>query len=130
MDASGSRRGHRRAAGELESEILAALWTAGQPLTPKEVHRSLGIGDSGDGLAYNTVQTILVRLHEKGLVERTTHGRSHHYQPTKAPEELAAERMRLLLHRGADRRTVLRQFVQGLDERDEQILRDVLGGAL
>jgi predicted transcriptional regulator len=118
-------RGQRRAAGELENEILAALWAAGRPLAPKDVRRSLG-----RGLAYNTVQTILVRLHDKGLVERTTHGRTHHYQPTKAPEELAAERMRLLLARGSDRRTVLRQFVQGLDAHDEQILRDVLGGAL
>ncbi|HEX7661817.1 MAG TPA: BlaI/MecI/CopY family transcriptional regulator [Pseudonocardiaceae bacterium] len=121
----GPRRAHRRAAGELENEILAALWAAGRPLAPKEVQQSLG-----RPLAYNTVQTILVRLHDKGLVERSTHGRTHHYQPTKGPEELAAERMRLLLARGSDRRTVLRQFVQGLDAHDEQILRDVLGGAL
>ena len=74
--------------------------------------------------------TVLSKRLGIRLVERSTHGRTHHYQPTKGPEELAAERMRLLLARGSDRRTVLRQFVQGLDAHDEQILRDVLGGAL
>jgi hypothetical protein len=44
--------GRRRARGELESEVMAALWSAGAPLTPAGVQAALG-----DGLAYNTVQT-------------------------------------------------------------------------
>ncbi|MGH3825752.1 MAG: BlaI/MecI/CopY family transcriptional regulator, partial [Pseudonocardiaceae bacterium] len=44
----------RRAAGELEAEVLAALWAADGPLTAAHVRRAV----SG-GLAYNTVQTIL-----------------------------------------------------------------------
>ena len=52
--------GRRRARGELESEVMAALWSAGEPLTPAGVQAALG-----GGLAYNTVQTILSRLLEK-----------------------------------------------------------------
>lgn len=119
---AGAKRTRRRAGGELENEILAALWATSQPLTPREVQQALG-----ESLAYNTVQTILVRLHEKDLVQRHPDGRAHRYSPTKQPAELTAERMHLLLTAVPDRRTVLRQFVGSLDESDEQILRDVLG---
>lgn len=118
--AGGSER--RRGAGELEREVLTQLWSTGRALTAREVQQSLG----GTDLAYNTVQTILVRLHEKGLVERDSDGRAHRYAPTKAPEELTAERMHLLLTGGADRRSVLQRFVSALDENDERILRDLL----
>ncbi len=121
MNAAGSKRNRRRAAGELENEVLAALWAAGNSLTPREVQQALG-----EGLAYNTVQTILVRLHEKGLLQRTNDGRAHRYAPTKGPEELTAERMHLLLSAETDRRTVLRRFVSNLQAGDEEILRDLL----
>jgi predicted transcriptional regulator len=122
VDAAGAKRTRRRAGGELENEILATLWAADRPLTPREVQDALGAG-----LAYNTVQTILVRLHEKHLVQRDPDGRAHRYLPTKQPAELTAERMHLLLTTGGDRRGVLRRFVGALDATDEQILRDVLG---
>lgn len=124
MDRAGAKRTRRRAGGELENEVLAALWAAGEPLTPRQVQHALP-----EKLAYNTVQTILVRLHEKDLVQRHPVGRAHRYSPTKQPAELTAERMHLLLVAGPDRRTVLRQFVGALTEADEQILRDVLGAA-
>jgi len=122
VESGGTKRTRRRAGGELENAVLAALWAASTPLTPREVQQSVGAD-----LAYNTVQTILVRLNEKGLVERHPGGRAHRYSPTKQPAELTAERMHLLLTTGPDRRSVLRRFVGALDETDEQILRDVLG---
>lgn len=124
MDLARVKRTRRRAGGELENEVMAALWAAGRPVTPREVQRALGAT-----LAYNTVQTILVRLHEKDLVQRHVAGRAHRYSPTKQPAELTAERMHLLLTAGPDRRLVLSRFVGSLDESDEQFLRDLLGGA-
>jgi predicted transcriptional regulator len=121
VDSIGAKRTRRRAGGELENGILAALWSARNPLTPREVQQAVGAD-----LAYNTVQTILVRLHEKGLVQRHPDGRAHRYSPTKQAAELTAERMHLLLTAGPDRRSVLLRFVGALDESDEQILRDVL----
>jgi predicted transcriptional regulator len=122
MPVDPAERTRRRAGGELEHAVLAALWRAGRPLTSRDVRDALG----GD-LAYNTVQTTLVRLHEKGLVRRSQDGRAHRYAPTKQPAELTAERMHDLLTEVPDRRSVLLNFVGALDESDERILRDLLG---
>lgn len=111
----------RRAAGVLESEVLAALWAGDRPLTTAEVQREVDTD-----LAYNTVQTILVRLFEKGLVARTIEGRRHRYAPVKGAEELAAEQMQALLRRGPDRLSVLQRFATSLSEEDADALRAIL----
>jgi predicted transcriptional regulator len=111
----------RRAAGELESEVLAALWAGARPLTTAEVQREVDID-----LAYNTVHTILARLYEKGLVGRTSEGRRHRYAPVKGAEELAAEQMQALLRRGPNRLSVLQRFATSLSEEDADALRVIL----
>lgn len=117
------RRGKpRRGAGELESDVLAALWATPSPLTPAQVQAAVP-----GGLAYNTVHTILTRLCDKGLVERCLTGRSTGYRPTKDAAELAAEQMRDALGRGADHGAVLQRFVTSLDPADEAALRKLLG---
>ncbi len=112
----------RRGRGELESEVLAALWATEQPLTPAQVQQSLG-----SSLAYNTVQTILIRLLDKGLVVREPVGRAHGYRPTHGQAELAAERMHALLERGPDHAAVLQRFLGTLGPTDEAVLRQLLG---
>ncbi|HEY4006271.1 MAG TPA: BlaI/MecI/CopY family transcriptional regulator [Pseudonocardia sp.] len=111
----------RRGAGELESEVLAALWAADRPLTTAEVQREVDAE-----LAYNTVLTILTRLYEKGIVNRSADGRRHRYQPVKGAEELAAEQMQALLSRGPDRRGVLQRFATSLTEEDAEALWAIL----
>lgn len=115
--------GRRRARGALESEVMAALWAAGEPLTPAGVQSALG-----DGLAYNTVQTILSRLLEKDLVRRgpAVRGRGHAYWPSQDAATHAATRMRATLEERADRRAVLQQFAAGLAEDDVETLRALL----
>ena len=113
----------RRGRGELESEVLAALWATEQALTPLQVQQSLG-----SSLAYNTVQTILIRLLEKGLVVREPRGRAHCYRPTHGQAELAAERMHQLMGRGPDHAAVLQRFVGTLSANDEAVLRQLLTG--
>jgi len=112
----------RRAAGELEAEVLAALWAADTPLTTAQVRQAVG----GE-LAYNTVQTILVRLYEKGLIDRVADGRRYEYYPVKGAEELAAEQMQALLCRGRDRQAVLQRFATSLSVEDARALRAMLG---
>ncbi|MFD9593805.1 BlaI/MecI/CopY family transcriptional regulator [Kitasatospora sp. NPDC059973] len=113
----------RRPAGELEAEVLAALWAAREPLTPQDVQTALG-----RGLARTTVATILARLYDKGTVERTRAGRAYAYTPTVQDRAgLAARRMHIELGREADRSTVLARFVSDLSGEDERLLRELLG---
>lgn len=115
------RKPSRRASGELEAEVLAALWATNKPLTAAHVREAVG-----GGLAYNTVQTILVRLYEKGLASRVADGRRHAYFPVKGAEDLAAEQMQALLSRGRDRQAVLQRFATALSAEDARILRAML----
>lgn len=111
----------RRPAGKLESEVLAALWAANRPLTPRDVQHELG----GE-LAYTTVMTTLTRLCEKGAVSRQRTGRAYAYAPVLGRAETAAARMREQLDAGEDREVVLARFVGSLSAADERVLAELL----
>jgi predicted transcriptional regulator len=117
-----SRRANsRRAHGALEAEIVAVLWAAAEPLTPRAVQEELG----GE-LAYTTVMTALTRLHQKGVVEREKRGRAYAYSPLLDTPGIAAARMRELLDSGGDRDTVLARFLGSLSDSDEATLIELL----
>ncbi|MDR7274417.1 BlaI/MecI/CopY family transcriptional regulator [Catenuloplanes atrovinosus] len=111
----------RRAPGALEAEVMAALWAAERALTPAEVQAALG-----STLAYNTVLTILGRLHDKGRLVRRPAGRGHVYWPAKDEAAFAAETMRATLTGRPDRERVLQQFAATLDDADAAALRAFL----
>ena len=124
MAGSGSDgRAERRSPGELEGEVLAALWATDEALTPAEVQAQIG-----GGLDYNTVHTILKRLYDKGLVLRDVDGRRGTYRPAKNAAELTAEAMHEALDRGPDPIAALQQFVTGLSSQEEVALRELLSG--
>ncbi|MFI0903507.1 BlaI/MecI/CopY family transcriptional regulator [Streptomyces sioyaensis] len=114
----------RRPAGELEASVLAALWAAGEPLSPAQVQRVLG-----GRLARTTVTTILSRLHDKGAVSRSRSGRGFAYSPIQDSAGLTARRMRSELDKQDDRGTALARFVSQLTSEDEQVLRSLLEAA-
>ncbi|WP_426502902.1 BlaI/MecI/CopY family transcriptional regulator [Dactylosporangium sp. McL0621] len=114
----------RRPWGALEADVLAVLRAAGEPLTPAKVLEGLG-----GTAAYNTIQTILTRLLEKGLTQRgpSPHGgRGHVYWPTHGTATAIAQQMRALLNGPGDRRAVLREFTAELDPADAAMLRQLL----
>ena len=113
--------GERRRFGELEAEVLAALWASPTPLSPADVQEAVG----GD-LAYTTVMTILVRLLAKGAIERSKVGRSFQYRPVVAEADVVAEQVRRLLDLGQDRDAVLQGLVGGLHPDEEATLRRLL----
>lgn len=100
---------------------MGVLWAQAEPITAAAVQAGIG-----GGLAYNTVQTILIRLHEKGLVERRRDGRGHVYWPALDAASTAAAQMRAALAGRADRQAVLRQFAATLDDADADALRALL----
>ncbi|SCF92059.1 Predicted transcriptional regulator [Streptomyces sp. DconLS] len=113
----------RRARGELESDVLAALWAADGPLTARDVRGRL----KGD-LAYTTVLTILSRLYDKGMLARHREGRGHAYEPVRDEASHTAQRMHSLLKGGSDREAALARFVSELSEQDERLLHQLLSG--
>jgi predicted transcriptional regulator len=80
----------------------------------------------GGDLAYNTVQTILIRLHDKEVLRRERPGRSHVYWPVDDAATTAAAKMRAALGDRADRRAVLRHFAASLDDDEVAELRQML----
>ena len=113
----------RRAPGELEGEVLAVLWAAGEPTGAGGVREQV----AGDP-AYTTVLTILTRLHDKGMVTRERAGRGYLYSPVRDEAGHAAAGMRDLLEHGGDRAAVLARFVSELAAEDEKLLEQLLRG--
>lgn len=113
----------RLAAGELEGLVLGAVWDAGAPVTPREVHAAIG---ASRGLAYTTVMTILVRLCQKGVLEREPAGRAYAYRPRVTREERAAARMSELLASAGDRSLALTHFLDALPPAEIDELRRAL----
>jgi predicted transcriptional regulator len=110
----------RRSMGELEREVMNVLWDQGGWLTPGEVHQRLQ-----DPPAYTTVMTILVRLRDKGRVERHRDGRAYAYHPAVG-EQYVAARMEELLADSRDRSAVFSHFLDGMDPADRAQLRRLL----
>ncbi|MFF2522945.1 BlaI/MecI/CopY family transcriptional regulator [Streptomyces liangshanensis] len=113
----------RRAPGELENEVLTALWALGAPATAATVREHVA-----GNPAHTTVLTILSRLHDKGLVSREQAGRGHVYSPVRDEAGHTAAGMRALLERGGDRAAVLARFVSDLPAEDEELLERLLRG--
>ncbi len=80
------------------------------------------------GLAYNTVQTILIRLYDKGLLLHEPEGRTHLYRPAQAQADLAAQQMHDVLARGSDHTAVLQRFLTTLSQPDAAALRGLVAG--
>lgn len=116
----------RRRAGELTGLVLDILRQAGRPLTPGEVLSRLDELGTGP-LAYTTVVTILSRLHAQGIADRSRVGRAYAYRAAAGRAQLTARRMRRLLDAEDDPADVLASFVDGLSDRDERVLRELLG---
>src|SRR6476469_8589624 len=63
--------------GELQSQLMGALWRLGEG-TVEQVRAAL---PGRYRSAYNTVQTVLNRLAERGLLDRERRGVSYVYRP-------------------------------------------------
>ena len=85
-----------------ELEILKALWDSG-PASVREVHTRLC--PHGE-LAFNTVQTVLRIMDEKGLVQHRIRGRTFIYEPTYTREQATAKFLQDV-HSGATEQLVL-----------------------
>ena len=110
--------------GELEAQVMDVLWDTDGWMTPRDVH--LAITTARRPLAYTTVTTILVRLWQKGMLERESAGRAFEYRPVSSRDEWAAQRMQDLLEGSGDRLQTLHHFVESISAKEATQLRRVL----
>jgi predicted transcriptional regulator len=113
----------RLASGELEWRVLEILWQRDEWMTPAEVHALIR---RSPPLAYTTVMTVLVRLHDKGMVTRRREGRGFVYSTVATRDEWTAQRMSEVLASAGDRDAALGHFVGELDRVELDRLRAIL----
>lgn len=112
--------------GPLGAPIMRIAWSQGA-VTVRTVADLLE-AETGRQHAYTTVMTILARLHERGLLDRTKVGRGYVYRPVGDESEVMAamgERAvdRLLEQYGT---AALRRFAQHLSDLDPELRAKLL----
>lgn len=116
--------------GELQTQIMALLWRL-QAGTVEEVRGALPSRYRG---AYTTVQTVLNRLTDRGLLARERSGQAFVYSPKISEAQYLSRTIRHTLAAATPeaRQTALAQLISGLndDERaDLQRLTDEVDAA-
>lgn len=99
--------------GELQTQIMNALWRI-EAGSVEQVRSALPPRYRG---AYNTVQTVLNRLAERGLLTRTRTGRTFQYRPTFSEAEYLSRSIEssLALASADARQAVLAQLIGHLE---------------
>lgn len=100
--------------GELQAQVMAAVWRLGSG-TVDQIRDALPARYRS---AYTTVQTVLNRLADRGLLDRVRHGRSFTYKPRVTEAQyLSGSISRALASASADaRRAGLAQVLASLGE--------------
>lgn len=106
--------------GELEADIMAALWDDAQLTTVRHVLTALK-----RPAAYTTVMTVTDILHRKGLLTRERRGRAFHYRPVWSREEYTAQLMRDVLGESSDHEAVFTHFVSQMTAEEARSLQAV-----
>ena len=100
--------------GELQTQVMAALWRI-EAGTVEQVRTALPPRYRG---AYNTVQTVLNRLAERGIVERRKVGNAFEYRPRFSEGEYLSRTISQALAGASNdgRRLALARLIGHLDE--------------
>lgn len=107
--------------GELQTQVMAALWRLGAG-TVEQVRSALPSRYRG---AYNTIQTVLNRLAERGMVSRTKDGNAFEYRPVISEAEYLSRSISQTLAAASmdARQAALARLFGGLDERELEDLQ-------
>ena len=109
--------------GELQTQVMSALWRLGSG-TVEQVRSALPPRYRG---AYNTIQTVLNRLAERGLLSRTKAGNAFEYRPVVSEAEYLSHSIsRTLAAASMDaRQAALARLIGGLDKRELEDLQQL-----
>lgn len=115
------QRGLARIFGELEAQIMDAIWELGEP-TVSDVCDYLG-----EDYNYKTVMTVMNRLVDKGVLSRQRIGRAYSYTPCDGRDDFLAHVSRSvvegLLKDFGD--LAIAQFVSAVDRIDPNQLAEL-----
>jgi predicted transcriptional regulator len=115
-----------RAMSPAETEILRLVWQLNEA-TVQQIRDRLPADRS---LAYNTVQTLLSRLEQKGYLKHREEGRAHVFSPLVRPEEVIKTTVRDFLGRlfGGDPKPLVQFLAEDgkIDEEDIKRLRELI----
>lgn len=110
---------------DLEAEIMDVVWSRG--LREFAVSDVLETLERRRDIAYTTVMTTLVRLHEKGVLERRRDGKRYLYTPRYTREAFVQATVREVLESlgNAAGRDVLALLVETASAADEAALDEL-----
>ena len=115
-----------RAMSPTETEILRLVWELNEA-TVQQIRDQL---PSDRSLAYNTVQTLLCRLEQKGYLKHHLKGRAHVFSALVKPREVIKTTVRDFLGRlfGGDPKPLVQFLAEDgkLDEEDIKRLRKLI----
>jgi predicted transcriptional regulator len=115
-----------RAMSPTETEILRLVWELNEA-TVQQIRDQL---PSDRSLAYNTVQTLLCRLEQKGYLKHRLKGRAHVFSALVKPREVIKTTVRDFLGRlfGGDPKPLVQFLAEDgkLDEEDIKRLREMI----
>jgi len=115
-----------RALSPTETEILRLVWELNEA-TVQEVREQL---PADRALAYNTVQTLLWRLEQKGYLKHRERGRAYVFSPLAEPAEVIKTTVRDFLGRlfGGDPKPLVQFLAEDgkIDEEDIKRLRELI----
>lgn len=107
--------------GELQTQILRAVWQTGGG-SVDEIRDALTSEQRG---AYTTIQTVLNRLVDRGLLERARAGRGFRYSALVSEEQYVTGAVEGALERASQqtRASVLASLIGALDEGELEEIR-------
>lgn len=109
-----------------ETEILRLVWELSEA-TVQQIRDQL---PSDRNLAYNTIQTLLCRLEQKGYLKHRVRGRAHVYAPSVKPKEVIKTTVGDFLGRlfGGDPKPLVQFLAEDgkIDEEDINRLRELI----
>jgi predicted transcriptional regulator len=109
--------------GELQTQVMAAVWRLGSA-TVEQVRSALPPRYRG---AYNTVQTVLNRLADRGLLARRKVGNAFEYRPLVSEAEYLSRSIAQTLSGAskAARDAALARLIGGLGDDELTDLREL-----
>jgi predicted transcriptional regulator len=99
---------------ELEAAIMNVVWS--KRLMSFAVGDVLAVLEKQREIAYTTVMTTVVRLHEKGLLKRERDGRRYLYSTTVTREEFLESTARTVLDGAVDNQQAMAMLVERVSE--------------